>query len=218
MIEAMRAPSNPPAASSTARAKPLLIVVSGPSGAGKKTFLDHVAERFPEVKRITTYTTRFPREGEVDGKDYRFISGDEFDEKVQSGEIFESTRTYGDYQYGSPLDLISDRIAEPMVVELDVKGEARMKASSARRVVSIFIMPPSIEDLMKRIISRPGEKPENLDRRIDAAVQQLDYAWSYDYILVNDHLRDFLRDVESVVSAELVRQRGIEKMFDRIHS
>ena len=212
----MRAHSTP--SSSSSQAKPLLIVVSGPSGAGKKTFLDHVAERFPETQRVTTYTTRFPREGEKDGVDYRFISGDEFEEKVHSGEIFESTRTYGDYQYGSPLDLISDRIDAPLVVELDVKGMARLKSSSARRVVSIFIMPPSMEDLMKRIVSRPGDPPDNLERRIDAAVQQLDYAWSYDYILVNDHLREFLRDVESVVSAELVRQRGIEKMFDRIHS
>lgn len=199
-------------------AKPLLIVVSGPSGAGKKTFLDHVAKKFPDIKRITTYTTRFPREGELDGVDYRFISGDDFDEKVQSGEIFESTRTYGDYQYGSPLDLISDRISSPLVVELDVKGMSRLRASSARRVVSIFIMPPSIEDLLKRIVSRTGEMPENLERRIDAAVQQLDYAWSFDYVLVNNELAEFLENVESVIKAELVRQRGLEKMFDRIHS
>lgn len=199
-------------------AKPLLIVVSGPSGAGKKTFLDHVAEKFPETHRITTYTTRFPREGERDGIDYRFISGDDFDEKVQSGEIFESTRTYGDYQYGSPLDLVSARDRSPLVVELDVKGMARLRASSARRVISIFIMPPNIQELMKRIVARTGEKPENLERRIDAAVTQLDYAWSFDYVLVNDELGSFLADVESVLRAELVRQHGIEQMFSRIHS
>jgi guanylate kinase len=199
-------------------ARPLLLVVSGPSGAGKKTFLDHVADTFPETKRITTYTTRFPREGEQDGIDYRFISSDEFDEKVQTGEIFESTRTYGDYQYGSPLDLVSARHSAPLVVELDVKGMARLRASSARRVVSIFIMPPDIQELMKRIVARTGEKPENLERRIDAAVQQLDYAWSFDYVLVNDNLKAFLADVESVIRAELVRQRGIEQMFGRIHS
>ena len=196
----------------------MLVVVSGPSGAGKKTFLDHVAEKFPEAQRITTYTTRFPREGERDGIDYRFISEDDFNEKVQTGEIFESTRTYGDYQYGSPLDLVSARLQAPLVVELDVKGMARLRASSARRVVSIFIMPSSIQELLKRIVARQGEKPENLERRIDAAVQQLDYAWSFDYVLVNDVLATFLRDVESVIKAELVRQHGIEQMFSRIHS
>jgi guanylate kinase len=199
-------------------AKPLLIVVSGPSGAGKKTFLDHVAVTFPETKRITTYTTRFPRPGEKDGVDYRFISADDFDEKVQTGEIFESTRTYGDYQYGSPLDLISTRQASPLVVELDVKGMCRLRASSARRVISIFIMPPSIEDLLKRIVERAGEKPDNLERRIDTAVQQLEFAWSFDYVLVNSDLNIFLTDVEAVVRAELIRQKGIEQMFSRVHS
>lgn len=199
-------------------AKPLLIVVSGPSGAGKKTFLDHVATKFPSTRRITTYTTRFPREGEQDGVDYRFISADDFDEKVQTGEIFESTRTYGDYQYGSPLDLVSAREPAPLVVELDVKGMNRLKASSARRVVGIFIMPPNIQELLKRIVARESETPENLEQRIQAAVQQLDYAWSFDYVLVNDVLDKFLADVESVVNAELVRQHGIEQMFSRIHS
>lgn len=199
-------------------AKPLLIVVSGPSGAGKKTFLDHVADKFPQIRRVTTYTTRFPREGERDGIDYRFISGDDFDEKVQSGEIFESTRTYGDYQYGSPLDLISARDQSPFVAELDVKGMARLRASSARRVVSIFVMPPSTEDLLKRIVARPGETPENLEKRLAAAGMQIDFAWCFDYVLVNDQLGDFLADVEAVIRAELVRQHGIEQMFKRKHS
>jgi guanylate kinase len=199
-------------------AKPLLIVISGPSGAGKKTFLDHVASRFPQIKRVTTYTTRFPREGEHDGVDYRFISEDDFNDKVQTGEIFESTRTYGDYQYGSPLDLISTREQAPLVVELDVKGMARLRSSSPRRVVSIFIMPRRLDDLLKRIVARTGETPENLGKRLAAAEMQLDYAWSYDYILVNHELGEFLADVESVIGAELVRQAGIEQMFSRIHS
>lgn len=199
-------------------AKPLLIVVSGPSGAGKKTFLDHVAQQFPTVRRITTYTTRSPRPGEKDGIDYRFITAGDFDEKVATGEIFESTRTYGDYQYGSPLDLISAREPVPLVAELDVKGAARLKASSARRVVSIFVTPPNLQDLFKRITTRTEEPPENLERRIDAAVSQLDYAWSYDYVLVNDDLESFLSDIETVIDSELIRQKGIEHMFNRVHS
>jgi guanylate kinase len=199
-------------------AKPLLIVVSGPSGAGKKTFLDHVGQRFPQMRRVTTYTTRYPREGERDGVDYRFISDDDFNEKVHTGEIFESTRTYGDYQYGSPSDLISTRDQAPLFVELDVKGMARLRSSSPRRVVSVFIMPPSLEALMQRIVARTGEKPENLAARMATVSLQLDFAWSFDYVLVNDELGTFLSDVESVLNAELVRQHGIEKMFGRIHS
>ncbi|HEY3783126.1 MAG TPA: hypothetical protein VGL56_18770 [Fimbriimonadaceae bacterium] len=198
--------------------KPLLIVVSGPSGAGKKTFLDHITAKFPEVKRVTTYTTRLPRENEVDGVDYRFISGDDFDEKVQLGEIFESTRTYGDYQYGSPLDLIATKNTAPLLVELDVKGMSRLRILSARRVASVFVMPPSIDELMKRIVARTGELPANLASRISTADQQLDYAWGFDYILVNSELSQFLADAEAVVRAQLAHQKGIEHMFARIHS
>lgn len=187
-------------------AQPLLFVLSGPSGSGKGTALAHLADKFPEIRRVTTYTTRSPRAGEQAGIDYNFISAEEFQNRVEDGSIYEAAKTYGDYLYGSPRVLVDDAEAAPLLVELEVKGMLRLKATSKRRVISIFVLPPSTAALAERITKRHVEG--NIDARLTKALDQIQYALAYDYVIVNDGLDHFLSDLSAVFNAELIRARG----------
>lgn len=187
-------------------AQPLLFVLSGPSGSGKGTALAHLTANFPDLQRVTTYTTRAPRTGEQPGIDYNFISNEEFQNRVEDGSIYEAAKTYGDYLYGSPRVLVDDAEQAPLFVELEVKGMLRLKATSKRRVVSIFVMPPSTQALAERITNRHVEG--NIEARLAKALDQIQYALSYDYVVVNDGLEAFLHDLSAVVHAELIRSRG----------
>lgn len=184
----------------------MLFILSGPSGSGKGTALAYAVAEIPELSRVVTYTTRKPRPGEQEGVDYNYLSEEEFAELQRRGEIFEATRTYGDYAYGSPSKLIKTDDPHPLIVELEVRGMLRLKASSQRRVVSIFLIPGEIEDILSRVKSRHEEK--NLESRFSVAFEQMKYALSYDYILVNDDRDTFLEHFQTVVRAELLREEG----------
>jgi guanylate kinase len=186
--------------------RPILFVISGPSGAGKGTCLAIIARRFPNIRRSPTYTTRQQRPGEVEGVDYRFVSQDQFESMVLGGDIFEYTLPYRDHQYGSPKELLS-LDPQDLVVELDFRGMLRTRALSARRVVSIFIVPPDREALSERIGARHPEV--NIDARLISNAEQLETAWAYDYILVNQDPAEFEESVTTVVEAELLRRQGV---------
>ncbi len=180
---------------------PILFVITGPSGSGKGTVIAHLLDTFPGLQRIVTYTTREPREGEIDGIHYRFISQEEFDDLRDSGDIFEYERVYDDYYYASPARVLeggADRI-----IELDYKGHRKYRAHYPN-VVSIFLLPPSMEALAERIQLRSPEN--NMESRLANAREQIDRAAEYDYLLVNDCLEDALCRAEAVVEAERMRR------------
>ena len=188
--------------------KPLLFVISGPSGSGKGTALDFIEREFaPVITRSPTYTTRARRNGEREGKDYRYVDQRRFDELVAEHEIFEFTRTYNDELYGSPRCLINAEDGHHLLVELDFNGFHRLRSISRRKVIGIFIMPPSIEELSQRILARQPET--NLDRRLHRVSEQIAHAWSYDYIVLNQDRTEFLRRIRAVVEAELFRLDGV---------
>ena len=195
---------------------PLLFVISGPSGAGKKTLIDHVTESFPDIRRVPTYTTRAPRPGEVDGIDYQFIDTPTFERKRDEGGIFEWTRTYKDDLYGSPSEILSTDDLSPAIIELDYRGMQRVRASTRRKMTAIFILPGQISDLHTRIERRAAE--QNLENRIAVAAEQVDHAWTYDYVLINDDRERFLRDAHAVVQSHLTRARGIQTLINLRHT
>lgn len=134
-------------------ARPLLIVISGPSGAGKGTALDHATRTLP-LRRVPTYTTRPMRQGEKNGIDYEYVDEEEFLQLHAAGVIFEYTRTYSRSYYGSPSALLHDDIQDPLIVELDPNGFVRVRAASARRVVGIFVATSSESELRARLAAR----------------------------------------------------------------
>ena len=197
--------------------KPLLFVISGPSGSGKGTALDFIEREFADsIARSPTYTTRARRNGERDGKDYNYVSDERFQDLVAQNEIFEFTRTYNDELYGSPRRLINADNGHHLLVELDFNGFHRLRSISRRKVIGIFIMPPSIEELSRRILARQPET--NLDRRLHRVSEQIAHAWSYDYIILNRDRDEFLRRVRCTVEAELFRLDGVGFLTENWHT
>lgn len=196
-----------------ANLRPLLFIVTGPSGSGKGTLISSIVEAFPDLRHVPTYTTRQKRPAETDGRDYNFISKSAFSTLVEKGDIFEQTRTYKDDYYGSPRVLLDAEPEAPLLVELDYKGMHRLRAASLRQVVSIFVMPPSREAAEQRILQR--HKEGNMLSRLANYDEQIQHAWSYDYVLWNFDLDTFARDGVTVVRAELCRWRGKEALIER---
>ncbi len=197
-------------------ARPLLFVVSGPSGAGKGTALRFLTER-SVLRRIPTYTTRQPREHETPGVDYHFVSEDEFFELHDKGEIFEYTRTYAASFYGSPRGFLDVDDADPLLTELDPSGFVRVRTASRRRVVGVFVTTTSEDELRHRLVQR-GQGGEAA-RRLRIRTDQLTWAWMYDYVLLNDDRDQFFRDLDTVVRSEVIRTEGARRMLElKVHS
>jgi len=192
-------------------ARPLLFVVSGPSGSGKGTAVRWLTEH-GGLSRVTTYTTRTPRPTEVNGLDYHFVDDAEFHSLHDDGTIFEYTRTYSESLYGSPSVLLTTDDPRPLVVELDPAGFVRARAASTRRVVSLFITTLSEDELRRRIHDR-GQGNE-IGQRLRIRTDQMTWAWSYDYVLLNDDIDVFYRDLGTVVRAELLRTSGAARLLD----
>lgn len=192
---------------------PLLIVISGPSGAGKDTVVKQMQQRGLEFHFVTTATTRPPRPNEVDGKDYWFISHEEFSRMIEQDELMEHALVYGDYK-GVPRDQVRKALqsGKDVVMRLDVQG-----AETVRRLLPesllIFITTDSEEELIERLQERSTETAEALAIRIATTRQELRRKEAFDYVIVNrdDELDHTVDVVQSIVQAEhhRVRQRKV---------
>lgn len=183
--------------------EPILFVFTGPSGAGKGSVMRALLDRDATLAKVVTYTTRAPRHGEVDGFDYRFVSVEEFHRLVASGALFEYEQVYHDHYYGSPRELFMP--GRDGIIELDYKGRLKYQERH-RQVVSIFLLPPSLEELRRRILAR--SEVSNLDARLANAVEQIRHARSYDYIIHNDNLESAIERVQTIIKAERIRRQG----------
>jgi guanylate kinase len=165
--------------------EPLLIVISGPSGVGKDTVLQRMKERRMPFHFVVTATTRPPRAGEVHGRDYFFLSTDEFAEMIEQKELLEWARVYNDYK-GIPKQQVRDALASghDVVMRLDVQGAATVRELSPGAVM-IFLAPASEEELVNRLRERKTETPEGLKLRIATARRELHRMGEFDYYVVN---------------------------------
>jgi len=182
--------------------KGLLVVISGPSGSGKTTIVERVVKDLHLVKSVSA-TTRRPRAGEVPGKDYHFLSRDEFVEAARRGEFVEYANVFGEF-YGTPRRALEDSLSrgETMVLEIDVQG-ARAIRSKYPDALTIFIEPPSVEALVERLTNRSTDSSEEIRKRTDFARKEMAEKGNYHFSVVNDDLQKAVREVERIISGHM---------------
>ena len=182
--------------------KGLLIVISGASGTGKGTVCKKILNDLPEVAYSISATTRAPRPGEVDGKEYYFLDVDEFKSWIADGKFLEYAEVYGNF-YGTPLNKIEERLnrGEDILLEIDVQGALNVKKKCPEGIY-IFLLPPSLEELKRRIEGRGTETPESLSRRLKNAVAEIKIGTEYDYVVVNDTIDNAVAQIKSIIAAE----------------
>jgi guanylate kinase len=190
----------------------LLIVVSAPSGAGKTSICRKLMEMFPEIRFSVSYTTRSPRPGEVSGKDYNFITADEFRKMIDRGEFVEWVENYGDF-YGTSRKTMDAFLKQgfTMLLDIESRGAKEVKKHYPDGVF-VFILPPSLSELKRRLAKR-GENEERMERRLSVSLDEIREAMWYNYIVFNENLEDAVDRLRAVYLAELSRRdRFTEKI------
>ena len=182
-----------------------LFIVSAPSGAGKRTILGKVFEKDPALTYSVSATTRPARKGEVEGRDYYFLSEEAFRERVDADDFAEWAEVHGNL-YGTLRDELSRRLGTGKVVilELDVQGMRNVKAAW-RNAASIFIMAPSMEELERRLRKRGTNDPADIALRMANALKEIEVRHTFDYIIVNDNLDEAVADMQAIIRAERCR-------------
>ena len=186
------------------RRKPLLVVISAPSGGGKTTICKKLVERHPEAMKISvSATTRQPRPGEVDGVDYYFLSEPEFFERIRRGDFLEYEKVHGNY-YGTLRSKVQELLCQGYTVlfDVDVNGALNIKRQFPDAVL-IFIKPPSLEALKERLRARRTDDPEEIEKRLRRLPEEYAKSEKFDYIVVNNVLDETLQQIESIISRQM---------------
>ena len=184
--------------------KGLLIVISGPSGAGKGTICKALLEKL-DIWLSISATTRAPRCGEVEGVNYFFLSKEEFLNRIKSEDFFEYADVYGNF-YGTPKWKVLETLecGRDVILEIDIQGALKVKQNYPEGVF-IFVLPPSMEELKRRIINRGSETEESLNRRFKSAYKEINYISKYNYAIVNDTVSNAVNKIEAILTAEKCR-------------
>ncbi|WP_252230358.1 guanylate kinase [Clostridium sp. ZBS15] len=183
----------------------LLIVISGPSGAGKGTICKELLEKNDNLLLSVSATTRSPRNGEVDGVNYHFLSKEDFITRIEKNDFLEHAEVYGNY-YGTPKSNVDKMLdsGRDVILEIDIQGALKVKENTEEGVF-IFILPPSMEELKQRIIKRGSETPESLMKRFKSAYKEINFVSKYNYAVVNDEVNVAVEKLEAVILAEKCR-------------
>lgn len=191
--------------------KGLLLVVSAPSGCGKGTILGEILKDDSFYYSISA-TTRAPREGEQDGVNYHFITKEEFEQRIAQGGMLEYAQYCGNY-YGTPKKEVEQMrdAGRDVILEIEVEGAMKVR-DLCPDAVFLFIAPPSVEELRRRLNKRGTEAAEVIEERVSQASRELSYANRYDYIIVNGELEKAIQDFRTVVRAEKLRTKNGNKI------
>ncbi len=180
-----------------------LFTFSAPSGAGKTTIIKKILQEHPEFDFSISATTREKRSTEINGKDYFFLSENDFKEKIKNDEFLEWNKHF-DYYYGTLKEFVFEKIDKgvSLILEVDVKGAVNIKRAYPDSVL-IFISPPSIEELKIRLLNRKTESEEDFEKRIKRAEMELNYRKKFDYNVYNYNLEDAKNEVNEIIKREL---------------
>ncbi|MDJ0993977.1 MAG: guanylate kinase [Dinoroseobacter sp.] len=200
----------------------LLIILSSPSGAGKSTLARRLMEWDPTLSFSVSATTRTARPGEVDGDHYHFISEAEFKQLVAESGMLEHAHVFGNF-YGSPLKPVKEAIeaGRDVLFDIDWQGAQQIRNSDlGKHTLSVFILPPSIEELKRRLVSRGQDTEDTISKRMQKSWDEISHWDGYDYVLVNDDIDATEEQLKTIVSAERMRraqQPGLQSHVRGLH-
>jgi len=192
----------------------LMLVLSSPSGAGKTTMSKRLLANDPQISLSVSATTRKPRTGEIEGQDYHFVSNEQFDRLVDTGQLVEWAHVFGN-RYGTPRAPVEAALTEgrDILFDIDWQGTQQLRQSQAGGdLVSIFLLPPTLEELEQRLKSRAADSADVITQRMSRAADEISHWAEYDYILVNDDPGQCLHEIRSILTTERLRrerQRGL---------
>ncbi|MEM6942065.1 MAG: guanylate kinase [Pseudomonadota bacterium] len=196
----------------------LLIILSSPSGAGKSTLSRRLLAWDPDISFSVSATTRAPRDGEVNGQHYHFMTQAAFQEDVAEGEMLEHAEVFGNY-YGSPKSPVTHAISEgrDVLFDIDWQGAQQIQNSAlSQHVLSIFILPPSIAELRRRLVERGQDSPDVISGRMQKSWDEISHWAEYDYVLVNDDLDCTDAELKGIVSAARLRRHQQPSISDHV--
>ena len=183
--------------------KGILIVVSGFSGSGKGTLMKELLTRYPDTYALSiSATTRLPREGEVDGREYFFVSKDEFEKMIAKGELIEYARYVENY-YGTPRDYVEKKLEEgrDVILEIEIQGALNVKKMFPDTLL-LFVTPPSAEELKRRLVGRGTETMDVIESRMNRACEEAEGMENYDYLIINDSLDKCVEEMHDIIRGE----------------
>jgi guanylate kinase len=193
-----------------------LFVISAPSGAGKSTIIPAVRERFEDLRYSVSHTSRDPRPGEVDGVHYHFVDGNRFESMIEEGVFIEWARVYDAY-YGTSVSDLEKSLSSgsDVLLDLDRQGALNIKIEYPKSIL-IYIVPPSLEVLEKRLRDRSTEGEGELRMRLEKAREEIQHFYRYDYVVVNDDLMKAVEEVQSIILSERCRTERMAPWIDRL--
>lgn len=197
-------------------ARGLLITVSGASGTGKGTVCSRLLETTPTLTYSISATTRAPRGGEVDGREYFFFDREQFQQKIERGEFLEYADVYGNY-YGTLRSYVDGQrdAGRDVLLEIDIQGALKVKAACPDGIF-VFLLPPSLDELKHRIIGRGTESEESLARRLSSAPTEINVGRRYDYVVVNDTVENAVEKIKAIMVAEHCLVERNAELFDAL--
>ena len=182
--------------------KHVLLAVSGPSGVGKGTIVKTIINRRADVVESVSCTTRPPREGEVHGKHYFFLSKEEFERRIAEDDFLEYNEHFGNY-YGTPKSFVKEALKDKSVImEIEVVGALNAKKAFPECLL-VMVVPPSVEELKKRLTGRGSETEEQIEKRLARMNDELSHKDQYDYVIVNDDLETAIADLCKIIDGEM---------------
>jgi len=191
-----------------AKRRGLMVVLSSPSGAGKTTLTRKLLKENPDMAMSVSATTRSPRPGEIDGEDYYFISKNKFAQMVDDEAFLEHARVFDNF-YGTPRAPVEQALddSRDIVFDIDWQGAQQLTQAAADDLVKIFILPPNMRELEKRLKTRAQDSDETIAKRMSKSEAEISHWAEYDYVIVNDNIETAMEELRTIVASERMRRR-----------